>query len=193
MSMSLRAAITSSAWPASSLHSTIASASRAGSRRPVVGRGTCPSVRTSPSACEDAESATGPGCRPCPRSASSMSGRGPAICALTWPAPSTWGSLGLVDATVVALAERIKLSSLATTDRRHFSGDAAELRLRCLGVSAVRGAFASRRGHRGGACLPAHSGPSGAADRSACRLPRPFATEGLRCCRVGGVGDRCVP
>jgi hypothetical protein len=29
--------------------------------------------------------------------------------------------LGLVDASVVALAERLKLRKLATTDRRHFS------------------------------------------------------------------------
>ena len=28
--------------------------------------------------------------------------------------------IGLVDATVVAIAERLKLSTLATTDRRHF-------------------------------------------------------------------------
>ncbi len=34
---------------------------------------------------------------------------------------STYEWLGLVDATVVAVAERLKLSSLATTDRRHFS------------------------------------------------------------------------
>lgn len=34
---------------------------------------------------------------------------------------STYEWLGLVDATVVAIAERLKLSSLATTDRRHFS------------------------------------------------------------------------
>ena len=29
--------------------------------------------------------------------------------------------LGFVDATVVAIAERLKLTTLATTDRRHFS------------------------------------------------------------------------
>ena len=29
--------------------------------------------------------------------------------------------LGMVDATVVAVAERLRLSTLATTDRRHFS------------------------------------------------------------------------
>ncbi len=33
---------------------------------------------------------------------------------------STYEWLGLVDATVVAIAERLKLSTVATTDRRHF-------------------------------------------------------------------------
>jgi predicted nucleic acid-binding protein len=32
----------------------------------------------------------------------------------------TYPSLGLVDATIVATAERLKLTSIATTDRRHF-------------------------------------------------------------------------
>ncbi|HXG69803.1 MAG TPA: PIN domain-containing protein, partial [Gemmatimonadaceae bacterium] len=30
-------------------------------------------------------------------------------------------AIGFVDATVVAIAERLKLSSIATTDRRHFA------------------------------------------------------------------------
>jgi uncharacterized protein len=33
----------------------------------------------------------------------------------------TYDELGLVDATIVAVAERLKLTHLATTDRRHFS------------------------------------------------------------------------
>ena len=33
---------------------------------------------------------------------------------------STYDWLGFVDATVVAIAERLKLSTIATTDRRHF-------------------------------------------------------------------------
>jgi predicted nucleic acid-binding protein len=31
------------------------------------------------------------------------------------------GDIGFVDATVVAIAERLKLASIATTDRRHFA------------------------------------------------------------------------
>jgi len=34
---------------------------------------------------------------------------------------ATYEFLGLVDASVVAIAERIKAVTLATTDRRHFS------------------------------------------------------------------------
>ena len=63
--------------------------------------------------------------------------------ALTWPTPSTWGSLGLVDATVVAVAERLKLSSLATTDRRHFSTSVPRtcpLHARYLNEQVVEGA-----------------------------------------------------
>lgn len=33
---------------------------------------------------------------------------------------STYDELGFVDATVVAVAERLKVPSIATTDRRHF-------------------------------------------------------------------------
>jgi len=33
----------------------------------------------------------------------------------------TYGDLGFVDTTVVAIAERLKVSSIATTDRRHFA------------------------------------------------------------------------
>lgn len=33
----------------------------------------------------------------------------------------TYGELGFVDTTVIAIAERLKLDSIATTDRRHFS------------------------------------------------------------------------
>jgi predicted nucleic acid-binding protein len=32
-----------------------------------------------------------------------------------------YGNIGFVDATVVAIAERLELASIATTDRRHFS------------------------------------------------------------------------
>jgi len=32
-----------------------------------------------------------------------------------------YGDLGFVDTTVVAIAERLKVSSIATTDRRHFA------------------------------------------------------------------------
>ena len=32
----------------------------------------------------------------------------------------TYGDLGFVDSTVIAIAERLKVSSIATTDRRHF-------------------------------------------------------------------------
>ena len=34
---------------------------------------------------------------------------------------STYDTLGLVDASIVAVAERLKLNMLATTDRRDFS------------------------------------------------------------------------
>jgi predicted nucleic acid-binding protein len=34
---------------------------------------------------------------------------------------SSYGELGLVDATVVAVAERLRVSTIATTDRRHFA------------------------------------------------------------------------
>jgi predicted nucleic acid-binding protein len=34
---------------------------------------------------------------------------------------STYDWLGLVDATVIAIAERLKLTTIATTDRRHFA------------------------------------------------------------------------
>jgi predicted nucleic acid-binding protein len=34
---------------------------------------------------------------------------------------SGYEDIGLVDATVVAVAERLKLTAIATTDRRHFS------------------------------------------------------------------------
>ncbi|HET9468093.1 MAG TPA: PIN domain-containing protein [Vicinamibacterales bacterium] len=33
----------------------------------------------------------------------------------------TYGDLGFVDTTVVAIAERLKVPAIATTDRRHFS------------------------------------------------------------------------
>jgi predicted nucleic acid-binding protein len=33
----------------------------------------------------------------------------------------TYGDLGLVDSTIVAIAERLKVSLIATTDRRHFT------------------------------------------------------------------------
>ena len=33
----------------------------------------------------------------------------------------TYDELGFVDTTVIAIAERLKLSSIATTDRRHFA------------------------------------------------------------------------
>lgn len=33
----------------------------------------------------------------------------------------TYGELGFVDTTVVAIAERLKVPSIATTDRRHFN------------------------------------------------------------------------
>ena len=32
-----------------------------------------------------------------------------------------YGDLGFVDTTVVAIAERLKVPSIATTDRRHFA------------------------------------------------------------------------
>jgi predicted nucleic acid-binding protein len=34
---------------------------------------------------------------------------------------STYDGLGLVNATVIAIAERLKLTTIATTDRRHFA------------------------------------------------------------------------
>ena len=34
----------------------------------------------------------------------------------------TYAELGFVDTTVVVIAERLKVPSIATTDRRHFSG-----------------------------------------------------------------------
>ena len=34
---------------------------------------------------------------------------------------SKYGFLGLVDASIIAVAERLKLRTLATTDRRHFA------------------------------------------------------------------------
>jgi hypothetical protein len=34
---------------------------------------------------------------------------------------STYEELGFVDATVIAMAERMKMTSIATTDRRHFA------------------------------------------------------------------------
>ena len=34
---------------------------------------------------------------------------------------SVYGTIGFVDATLVAIAERLRLSMLATTDRRHFA------------------------------------------------------------------------
>ena len=34
---------------------------------------------------------------------------------------SDYDWLGFVDATIIAAAERLKLSTLATTDRRHFA------------------------------------------------------------------------
>jgi predicted nucleic acid-binding protein len=33
---------------------------------------------------------------------------------------AAYGLLGMADATVIAIAERLKLSTIATTDRRHF-------------------------------------------------------------------------
>jgi predicted nucleic acid-binding protein len=33
----------------------------------------------------------------------------------------TWPDIGFVDASIVAMAERLKLRQLATTDRRHFA------------------------------------------------------------------------
>jgi predicted nucleic acid-binding protein len=33
---------------------------------------------------------------------------------------SDYGWLGFVDATIIAAAERLKMSAIATTDRRHF-------------------------------------------------------------------------
>jgi predicted nucleic acid-binding protein len=33
----------------------------------------------------------------------------------------TYGDLGFVDTTIVAVAERLRVSSIATTDRRHFA------------------------------------------------------------------------
>jgi predicted nucleic acid-binding protein len=33
----------------------------------------------------------------------------------------TYADLGFVDTTVVAIAERLRVPSIATTDRRHFS------------------------------------------------------------------------
>ena len=33
----------------------------------------------------------------------------------------TYSDLGFVDSTVIAIAERLKVSSIATTDRRHFA------------------------------------------------------------------------
>ena len=33
----------------------------------------------------------------------------------------TYGDLGFVDTTVIAIAERLKVPSIATTDRRHFA------------------------------------------------------------------------
>ena len=33
----------------------------------------------------------------------------------------TYGEIGFVDASVVAIAERLRLKTIATTDRRHFS------------------------------------------------------------------------
>jgi predicted nucleic acid-binding protein len=40
--------------------------------------------------------------------------------------------IGMVDATVVAVAERMKAPAIATTDRRHFEGACAARKLRCL-------------------------------------------------------------
>ena len=34
---------------------------------------------------------------------------------------STYGDLGFVDTTIIAIAERLKVSLIATTDRRHFA------------------------------------------------------------------------
>ena len=34
---------------------------------------------------------------------------------------STYGDLGFVDTTIIAIAERLKVSVIATTDRRHFA------------------------------------------------------------------------
>ena len=58
--------------------------------------------------------------------------------------------LGTVDATVVAAAERLGITAIATTDRRHFSvvrpahAEAFELPL----LSSERGPPARRPGHR---------------------------------------------
>ena len=40
--------------------------------------------------------------------------------------------IGWVDATVVAVAERLKVPAIATTDRRHFEAVRAARELRCL-------------------------------------------------------------